>query len=668
MNWEQSGTFASHFLLWMAGIQVRGLALLTLIAIIVFFLRRSSAALRHLTLSLAFLSLLALPLISLSVPTWIVPPLPSIKVSLPRVAHRAIDTVPGERRSGAAPTFASPASQPLAPTYQGAVAGSNGGTNVGLSSLSPFVPITATVVFIVWMLGTLLLLLRLVIGLIRLQKLAKRAEPATNAAPVLAEELSALSLSLPLGTSVRLLVGTSEMAGLSPMTWGLWRPVVLLPAESNRWSLSCLRPVLLHELAHVERGDWATEFLSRVVCALYWPNPLVWLLLRRLQSESEAAADDRVLLAGIAPTDYAQQLVAVARQLARREQLLVPSAAVMMAHNSQVKDRVRAILSGQHSRKPATARSVALALVGMTILLLPLAKLRIASAGDEEKRQQAQAKSQMTPEEYRAIVTTRFAPGSDPFPNGVVAEGFYVSGLQSDGSLAAWDRKGNLLAHIPNGRGSRLKDGELRFQIHRLKLPGTDEWLDKATFDRLVKTRAIESEFGVVGSPAGYFGQPGATEYGNGYRNFTESYVWKPQRAAEKVDAYLTTSYGPWKTLTPNAYSGIALRRNLAEAECGVALPGRFLERDANGRPLWRLRLELVDAEGNIAGNPRIAQYNETPKGSPYAFLRFRFLTSELPLSKVRSVRLMARPLQTIYFRNIPTRPKGLPRTPTESQ
>ena len=50
-------------------------------------------------------------------------------------------------------------------------------------------------------------------------------------------------------------------------------------------------------------------------CALYWFNPLVWLLAARLGVEAERACDDAVLLAGVPPTEYADSLLAVARSL-----------------------------------------------------------------------------------------------------------------------------------------------------------------------------------------------------------------------------------------------------------------------------------------------------------------------------------------------------------------
>ncbi|MBC7805092.1 MAG: M56 family metallopeptidase [Akkermansiaceae bacterium] len=707
MKLEPLNTLASDFLPWMAGIQARSLFLLAVTGVAMFLLRRSSAAIRHLVLSSAVLSLLALPLLSFCLPSWSVPALPTPAAVLPPVVsggggrgRMAEGAVPAEtkRVTAAAPA----ATEDPFPNHSGAIAGDGSSVAAGISGSSPVPQVAVTIVFLVWVLGALLLLLRLGIGLLRLRRMAEISEPVGTVAPALAEVFVTLCSPLGLRRPVRLVIGTPEMPGLSPMTWGLWRPVVLFPAESQEWSEARQRPVLLHEIAHVQRGDWATGLMACVVCALYWPNPMVWLLVRRLRSESECACDDRVLRAGVAPADYAYHLVEVARSIkAQRGRIFVPSAAVMMAQRSGVGGRVSAVLAKHRSRVPATVRVVALALVGAASLLLPLANLRVASAGGQKNdadntpirlggrtfyngalplaRLLARMKPnrKMTFEEYRAYAATRSVPGSDRFPPGVVAEGLEVSGMQPDGSVSSWDRAGNLLSSGPNWKWSGLKAGELHFRIDRLKLPDTPEWIDKTTFDRLKEKQAFESQFGVVGGPAGYLGFPGGIDYGNGYHNLSESDTWVPEQAVAKVDLYLSIGYGPWLTLGVSPRTGtvppvapekgvtlspLVTRRGGVYAEVVASVPARFLALDSNGRPLWRLRLEPIDADGNVVGKPRVAQYTEyTEATGPQSRLRFRFITSELAFEKVTSARLLARPFHTVYFRDVPTRPKAVP-------
>ncbi|MEX0601161.1 MAG: M56 family metallopeptidase, partial [Rhodothermales bacterium] len=79
----------------------------------------------------------------------------------------------------------------------------------------------------------------------------------------------------------RVLVGQVEM----PVTWGLFRPVVLLPVEAIEWDERRLRMVLMHELAHIRRRDYLPHLIAELSCIAYWPNPLVWVARHRLRAE-----------------------------------------------------------------------------------------------------------------------------------------------------------------------------------------------------------------------------------------------------------------------------------------------------------------------------------------------------------------------------------------------
>src|SRR5437588_800762 len=59
-----------------------------------------------------------------------------------------------------------------------------------------------------------------------------------------------------------------------PMTAGILRPAVFIPAEASGWSPDRLRVVLQHECAHILRGDAATQLLARAALCLQWFNPL----------------------------------------------------------------------------------------------------------------------------------------------------------------------------------------------------------------------------------------------------------------------------------------------------------------------------------------------------------------------------------------------------------
>jgi beta-lactamase regulating signal transducer with metallopeptidase domain len=94
-----------------------------------------------------------------------------------------------------------------------------------------------------------------------------------------------------------------------PFACGMLTPTIVLPAESEGWSLERRRAVLLHELAHVRRHDLLGHTLGRFACAVYWFHPLVWTAAKQLRSESERACDDLALSCGTRATDYAEHLL-----------------------------------------------------------------------------------------------------------------------------------------------------------------------------------------------------------------------------------------------------------------------------------------------------------------------------------------------------------------------
>jgi beta-lactamase regulating signal transducer with metallopeptidase domain len=140
---------------------------------------------------------------------------------------------------------------------------------------------------------------------------------------------------------------------LMPMTWGWWRPVVLLPPDISGWERARLQSVLRHELGHVKRWDCLTQGFANLVCALFWFNPLVWLAARLMRRERERACDDLVLGTGLRPSEYAGHLLEIARHFARAPH----AAAIPIARQSGLESRLRFIVDA--SRKPGRLRPAA---------------------------------------------------------------------------------------------------------------------------------------------------------------------------------------------------------------------------------------------------------------------------------------------------------------------
>ena len=220
---------------------------------------------------------------------------------------------------------------------------------------------------LLWATGTALLLLWLGICQWQLTQLDRRAVPL-NDGPAY-DMLAALTPN-PLR-----LYACPGLPG--PFLAGLVRPAIYLPADHiETFSPDALRAVLAHELAHAERHDTRWTLASRLLCALLWPQPLLWLLCRRLEQLAEDACDRAVLAHACPPRVYADCLLSLAerRPLARSQRALGPG---MIPFRSRLGQRIAQILTGADRPLPPPTRLfrigvLSCSLVGLlgTILLL----------------------------------------------------------------------------------------------------------------------------------------------------------------------------------------------------------------------------------------------------------------------------------------------------------
>lgn len=161
-------------------------------------------------------------------------------------------------------------------------------------------------------------------------------------------------------------------------TWGILRPSVLVPSGTETWTDDRVRMVLAHELAHARRRDWPLQVLAEAARAIYWFNPLFWLLASRLRAESESAADDAVLALGVDGVDYADTLVGLTRDLGRSPRAWLP--VLGMAHRSPLEARLKAVLNPSLVRLAATPWAILVVVLLAVGLTLPLAALRTSPA------------------------------------------------------------------------------------------------------------------------------------------------------------------------------------------------------------------------------------------------------------------------------------------------
>ncbi len=221
--------------------------------------------------------------------------------------------------------------------------------------------------FLAWVLAAFVAILRLVIGLWRLRALRRSCvaidESESDAAmrTTLAEFTSAKSVTL----------ATSERVSV-PAAFGFFKPMIVLPV----WALRELSPaelnvILLHEFAHLRRGDAWTNLLQKFVRAVFFFHPAVWWIERRLSLEREMACDDQVLAETANPRGYAKCLVAVLEKSMARRGWGMAQAAVHRAREASLR-LARILDAGRPNTrnvwKPALGFMGAFSLLCLTVL------------------------------------------------------------------------------------------------------------------------------------------------------------------------------------------------------------------------------------------------------------------------------------------------------------
>ncbi|WAC21413.1 M56 family metallopeptidase [Luteolibacter sp. SL250] len=131
----------------------------------------------------------------------------------------------------------------------------------------------------------------------------------------------------------------------SPLLTGWFRARLWLPEGMSAMTEAQVRAILRHELAHHRRRDLWWQALASCACAIWWWNPAVWNLGKRLRHETELAADDAVVTGGGAAADYAELLVRVASGWTVGDARAVRRTGVPMMGSSAIERRVRAILA-----------------------------------------------------------------------------------------------------------------------------------------------------------------------------------------------------------------------------------------------------------------------------------------------------------------------------------
>lgn len=205
--------------------------------------------------------------------------------------------------------------------------------------------------------GAFFLLARLVAGIVWSCRLVRNCQP-------IAEPYAMAKATSLAGRHLARLAGSEYIS--VPLTVGVLRPTILLPADWRDWDAQKFEAVLAHELAHVARRDALTQRVAQLYRAIFWFNPLAWWLNRHLAALAEQASDEAALSSGADQKHYARTLLDFFDAL-QTGPGRVRWQGVAMARVGQAEQRLERILAWKgtitmHLKRPLAAAMIALAL------------------------------------------------------------------------------------------------------------------------------------------------------------------------------------------------------------------------------------------------------------------------------------------------------------------
>jgi uncharacterized protein (TIGR03435 family) len=408
--------------------------------------RRTRASARHMVFALAFAALAAIPIAATLMPV--------VQITIPGTAE-------------VSPTPAPAMTPPVRST--GGTVPSESATALVARGTKAASPVTvAHLVTAIWLAGVAIFLVPVMIGFWQMRRLRESARTWADG-EALAHTLVSTS------TRRRPIEVLLHDAVTGPLTCGVLKPSIILPASIVQWDAASVRCALRHEIEHVARWDFLTHCVSRIVCAAYWFHPLVWAAWRRLRLEAERACDDAVLREGDA-SDYASLLVSIAQHGAADTRQPV----LAMAGHDDLAARVAAALNHSQARGPMEGRSAITSIVTAALVTLGLAPITVARA-----MPQTQATVATAPRLKFEMVSLKRNQGDDKSIMYFTGDAGGNPGVGADGRVQ-WMTATNLTARflLWNAYSMELR-GDDRADLHQID--NAPEWIDLDRFDLVAK-------------------------------------------------------------------------------------------------------------------------------------------------------------------------------------
>jgi beta-lactamase regulating signal transducer with metallopeptidase domain len=474
---------------------------------------------------------------------------------------------------------------------------------------------------LVYAIGLLGMLAFWVTGWVKIRRIVKTAAPAAE-----------------VSSSHRVLVATDPELRV-PITFGLIRPVILLPKESEEWPDQRVLAAILHESGHIARKDWAWQTASHLMRALQWFNPAVWVMNGMLQSTSETATDDEVLMQfAMGASTYAGELLKVAEAASGNLH-----EAMAMARPGGVASRLRRIVAeGIDRARPRRRFSVGLGLAFLVAaVLLAGGTVAGAAGGVAAKTTSLLSKTDAASPQIGDVAYEA------KLSHGGVVRMVALSGLadpngplwRPDGGPASQAARTLLRPVLGLGAGGDPpKERLVNFYLQVSKLP--------------MKRGETENGIFRIVSPDGWQYRAGSNSFSNDGRLQWDQ--WSVPAAARSCDMDCAVSYGPYKVIGRGTFGDGKFEAKIGEptgeqVSVTLHLPGKFGDNQA--------KLECYDQDGNLVpGGGEALWGNDHGKNVQ----EFEFDYQAKDAKRIQSFEFSTRNYEHVLIRGIQLPPTGV--------
>ena len=246
-----------------------------------------------------------------------------------------------------------------------------------------------TALVVVWFMGSLWRSLMVFGSFLRTRTLIK------NCKPVEQQDIRELV------AKTKVEIFTSEQIN-SPMVVGLASQKIILPENiMQQLSSAQLAPIVLHELAHIQRNDiWFSHF-QEFIAVLFWWSPVIRLLNNKIHVDRELACDLRAVKQLNNTKQYAQSLIDCAKLMITQQRSVL--AMGLFSQKKELNNRVTNVLNSKSLKKPSMLAIISVCL-GLSILTVNVSQAFSPKISISDTRRNAQHYSLLPASEGEQLI------------------------------------------------------------------------------------------------------------------------------------------------------------------------------------------------------------------------------------------------------------------------